>query len=43
MTVNEWSSSLSAIQIDALMDVGNIGAGNAAIALSQMVDKKVDL
>ncbi|HEY5493129.1 MAG TPA: chemotaxis protein CheC [Candidatus Anoxymicrobiaceae bacterium] len=43
MTVNEGSSSLSAIQIDALREVGNIGAGNAAIALSQMVDKKVDL
>lgn len=34
---------LSEIQIDALREVGNIGAGNAAIALSQMVDKKVDL
>jgi len=43
MTVNEGSASLSAIQIDALREVGNIGAGNAAIALSQMVDKKVDL
>lgn len=43
MTPNESSGSLSAIQIDALREVGNIGAGNAAIALSQMVDKKVDL
>lgn len=37
------ASSLSPLQIDALREVGNIGAGNAAIALSQMVDKKVDL
>lgn len=31
------------MQISALKEVGNIGAGNAAIALSQMVEKKVDL
>lgn len=31
------------MQIDALREAGNIGAGNAAIALSQMVDKRVDL
>jgi len=43
MTPKESGGSLSAIQIDALREVGNIGAGNAAIALSQMVDKKVDL
>jgi chemotaxis protein CheC len=43
MTPKEAGGSLSAIQIDALREVGNIGAGNAAIALSQMVDKKVDL
>jgi len=43
MTAKKGSASLSAIQIDALREVGNIGAGNAAIALSQMVDKKVDL
>ncbi len=35
--------SLSALQIDALREAGNIGAGNAAIALSQMVQKKVSL
>ncbi|PKQ27670.1 MAG: CheY-P-specific phosphatase CheC [Candidatus Anoxymicrobium japonicum] len=40
---NETNKSLSAIQIDALREVGNIGAGNAAIALSEMVNKKVDL
>ena len=43
MTGDKGAASLSAIQIDALREVGNIGAGNAAIALSQMVDKKVDL
>jgi len=34
---------LNDVQIDALREVGNIGAGNAAIALSQMVNNKVDL
>lgn len=34
---------LSALQIDALREAGNIGAGNAAIALSKMVEKKVEL
>ncbi|MFH1149815.1 MAG: chemotaxis protein CheC [Actinomycetota bacterium] len=43
MTVEPTPRQLSAMQIDALREVGNIGAGNAAIALSQMVDKKVDL
>lgn len=43
MTGKHESNSLSPLQIDALREVGNIGAGNAAIALSQMVDKKVDL
>lgn len=43
MTVEPTPRQLTAMQIDALREVGNIGAGNAAIALSQMVDKKVNL
>lgn len=34
---------LKAIQIDALKELGNIGAGNAATALSQILNKKVDM
>ena len=34
---------LSAIQLDALKEVGNIGAGNAATALSQLLNKKIDM
>ncbi|MDT8716680.1 chemotaxis protein CheC [Clostridium sp. 19966] len=30
-------------QLDALAEVGNIGAGNAATALSQLINKKVDM
>lgn len=34
---------LSEIQRDALQEVGNIGAGNAANALAQMINKRVDI
>jgi chemotaxis protein CheC len=36
-------NELSEIQLDALKEVGNIGAGNAATALSQMLNKKIDM
>lgn len=31
------------IQLDVLKEIGNIGAGHAATALSKMIDKKVDM
>ena len=34
---------LSEIQIDALREIGNIGAGNAATALSQMIHKTITI
>ncbi|NLJ72580.1 MAG: chemotaxis protein CheC [Syntrophomonadaceae bacterium] len=36
-------NELSSIQIDALKEIGNIGAGNAATALAQMVNAKIDM
>lgn len=36
-------SSLSMIQLDALKEVSNIGAGNAATALSMLLNNKVDM
>lgn len=39
----EFSSENSAIVIDVLREIGNIGAGNAATSLAQMIDKKVDM
>ncbi len=36
-------SKLSGIQLDALKEVSNIGAGNAATALSMMLGKKIDM
>ena len=35
--------NLSDRQVDALREAGNIGAGNAAIALSQMVEERIGL
>ncbi len=43
MSGEESRGSLKAEQIDALREVGNVGAGNAAIALSQMVGRKVEV
>ena len=34
---------LSSIQLDVLQEVGNIGAGNAATALSGLLNEKVDM
>lgn len=34
---------LSALQLDALREIGNVGAGNAATALSQVINRKIDM
>ncbi|MGH4050345.1 MAG: chemotaxis protein CheC [Clostridium sp.] len=34
---------LSSVQLDVLQEVGNIGAGNAATALSELLNEKVDM
>ncbi|HBM75101.1 MAG TPA: CheY-P-specific phosphatase CheC [Clostridiaceae bacterium] len=34
---------LTDLQLDALKEIGNIGAGNAATALSQMIQKRIDM
>ncbi|MFT5875474.1 MAG: chemotaxis protein CheC [Clostridium sp.] len=36
-------SKLSPMQLDVLQEVGNIGAGNAATSLSQLLNEKVDM
>lgn len=36
-------NSLSSIQIDALREIGNIGAGNAATSMSKLINKRVDM
>lgn len=36
-------SNLNGVQLDALKEVSNIGAGNAATALSMMLGRKIDM
>lgn len=36
-------NELSNLQLDALREIGNIGAGNAATALAQMINGKIDM
>lgn len=36
-------SQLSGMQLDALKEIGNIGSGNAATALAQMINTKIDM
>lgn len=35
--------NLNSMQIDVLREIGNIGAGNAATALSKMISKRIDM
>lgn len=35
--------NLSSLQLDALREIGNVGAGNAATALSQVINRKIDM
>ncbi len=34
---------LTPVQLDALKEIGNVGAGNAATALSQIINKRIDM
>jgi chemotaxis protein CheC len=36
-------NTFNPLQMDALREVGNIGAGNSATALSQLLNKKIDM
>jgi chemotaxis protein CheC len=40
--MSEWES-LTAIQVDALKEIGNIGIGNAATALATMLQSKINM
>ncbi len=41
--MSEDIMNLSSLQLDALREVGNVGAGNAATALSQIINRKIDM
>jgi len=36
-------NNLSTLELDVLKEIGNIGAGNAATSMSQLINKKVDM
>lgn len=38
-----YIGDLSSMQLDALQEIGNIGAGNAATALAQLINAKVEM
>jgi len=37
------TNGLSSVHLDILKEIGNIGSGNAATALSQLLNKKIDM
>ncbi len=41
--MSEEILKLSTIQLDALKEIGNVGAGNSATALSQLINRKIDM
>jgi chemotaxis protein CheC len=41
--LTEEVRKLSSLQLDALREIGNVGAGNAATALSQVINRKIDM
>ena len=41
--MSEEVTKLSEMQLDALKEIGNVGAGNAATALSQIINRKIDM
>lgn len=41
--MSEEMLSLTALQLDALKEIGNVGAGNAATALSQILNRKIEM
>lgn len=41
--MSEEMLSLTALQLDALREIGNVGAGNAATALSQILNRKIEM
>ena len=41
--MTNYVSELNALQKDVLKEIGNIGSGNAATALAQLINKRIDM
>ena len=43
MAVSDDILELTPTQLDALREIGNVGAGNSATALSQIINHRIDM
>ena len=43
MAISDDILELSPVQLDALREIGNVGAGNSATALSQIINHRIDM
>ena len=43
MAISDDIMELSPVQLDALREIGNVGAGNSATALSQIINHRIDM
>ncbi len=43
MAISGGIMELSPVQLDALREIGNVGAGNSATALSQIINHRIDM
>ena len=43
MSVDENMAELSAMQLDVLKEIGNVGAGNSATALSRLIRRRIEM
>ena len=43
MTVDENLTELSELQMDVLKEIGNVGAGNSATALSRLIQRRIEM
>ena len=41
--MSEDELNLTPVQLDALKEIGNVGAGNSATALSQIINRRIDM
>ena len=41
--MSEDEFNLTPVQLDALKEIGNVGAGNSATALSQIINRRIDM
>ena len=43
MAVDDDLTELSEMQLDVLQEIGNVGAGNSATALSRLIQRRIEM